>query len=947
MLMIKRNTLSSFMIGSLFIILLVTMSVFTATNVNAQEREGYEMVDYGTHKVYFPKPVIQSTTKSSSGTVSTTTGEVSEESKKTLPELNVEGLRSLDDLPRSTYENRTIHKGLRVDNTEYVPVDFLVVEDEYQSDLMLSELNISLSHLDPFVDTFLGVYNPENGMVSNYFPVNPPSVITLLLNSESHFAEGLTLDVEEWWETTNLGASNGSPSTANITREIGINEGQQRSTSITHGVGVGIEWGFTKKSDFLIAGAEWEFKNSISYNYSNNETTSFSRTYNSSITEAFTVDFGTLFPGHPYIWSIYDLVTHTKVNYAEAENFKALGPALRGSRISYGLQPYMSSQNVKIYNKTYQTVELPIFEEDLNLEIKPNNLTVSQDFQNLTLTLNWDAVPADQIADPAAPSLANNGKVAGYYVYKNGVIAALITDPTRNEWIDTKIKPNQNNSYYVRSYTINEMADIINKVVQISLPSNTVIGRVELNAAQLRDMVIGCSIPFAWDDDQLPTGERVYYAIYLGNPDAGGTIMGEFEGDDASINLDPELYDLLKENTNQSYYIVKTVLYDGSPVESEAVSLPNNFTVTDTAFLFDLPDFRGDCVTVSKGSTGSTHLIDVGFDNKVSSMLVQGNVFVRLFHTYSTHDFVEEVQTFFTDENGFAHIRDLNDTIIGSDTVSSVRISDKKEGVYLFEEQDYYGFYSYLSIEDGGMARYSNHYWHTRDNVSSIKVIGDYAYVGYEHDNYTGNIITATEDYGNGNLGSMSNKISGYLLLHGEGVYFFDYTKYRGSKVKRIKPNDVYTCNWTAMWNCGFPEDDLGSVFIIGDYGVTLYEHTDFEGKGQNNRYSVPTIHIGNDKMSSFRIYPKGVYLDEDPIFMASGNHVLAKDPGEYRFITQLGIENDSLSSIFVIGDYRVTLYTDPIFRGHSSVFTDGQYITAFEWNGTHDKISSIKIEEY
>ncbi|NBI31207.1 hypothetical protein, partial [Chengkuizengella marina] len=431
MVMFKKNTLFHFMIGLMLLVVLILFSIFSSTEVHAQEREGYEMVDYGTHKVYFPKPVIQSTTKSSSGTVSTTTGEVSEESKKDLPELNIEGLRSLSDLPTSTYENRTINHGLQVEGVAYIPVDFKV-GNAYPSDLFLSELNDALNAKDPFVDTFIGVYNEETKMVSNYFPINPPDTLTLLLNKNSYYAKGLTLDVEEWWETSNYGDSNGSKVTQSITRTTGVDNETATSAVITHGTEIEVNWSVKAKAEFGFGAFEWEVGNRYQYNYANTQESSFARTYHSSISETFTASFGELIEGHPYVWAVYDLVTRTKVNYAQAQNFKQLDNDLRNVK-DFGLTPHMSSHMVQIYNKIYSTKEIPIFDEDTNLA-KPNNLTASPDFQNLTITLNWDPVPADQMAQsPVDDDKVNNGKVAGYYVYKNDVIVATIFDPTRTQ----------------------------------------------------------------------------------------------------------------------------------------------------------------------------------------------------------------------------------------------------------------------------------------------------------------------------------------------------------------------------------------------------------------------------------------------------------------------------------------------------------------------------------
>ncbi|NBI31134.1 hypothetical protein, partial [Chengkuizengella marina] len=58
MTMIKRVTLSSSMIWMILFIILIAMIVSTSTEVHAQEREGYKMIDRGTYKVYVPEEEI-------------------------------------------------------------------------------------------------------------------------------------------------------------------------------------------------------------------------------------------------------------------------------------------------------------------------------------------------------------------------------------------------------------------------------------------------------------------------------------------------------------------------------------------------------------------------------------------------------------------------------------------------------------------------------------------------------------------------------------------------------------------------------------------------------------------------------------------------------------------------------------------------------------------------
>ncbi|NBI28165.1 hypothetical protein, partial [Chengkuizengella marina] len=58
MVVFKKNTLFHFMIGLMLLVVLILFSMFSSTEVHAQEREGYKMIDQGTYKVYVPEEEI-------------------------------------------------------------------------------------------------------------------------------------------------------------------------------------------------------------------------------------------------------------------------------------------------------------------------------------------------------------------------------------------------------------------------------------------------------------------------------------------------------------------------------------------------------------------------------------------------------------------------------------------------------------------------------------------------------------------------------------------------------------------------------------------------------------------------------------------------------------------------------------------------------------------------
>ncbi|NBI30970.1 beta/gamma crystallin-related protein, partial [Chengkuizengella marina] len=482
---------------------------------------------------------------------------------------------------------------------------------------------------------------------------------------------------------------------------------------------------------------------------------------------------------------------------------------------------------------------------------------------------------------------------------------------------------------------------------------------------QFSQLVVGCSIPFTLTDNQMPAGESTYYILYIGNPATGGIEVGKFVGKTNAINISPELYDILKDNTDEEFYVVKEVLYNDDTLRSSAVRMPGqHFTVTETSFLFSEAGFNGDCVTVSKDQSVNLNQTGYDFDNKLSSMLVQGNVWVVL---YPQANYGGYSQAFFTDEDSYAHIRDFDEMIIGSKTVSSIKVREKWHGVYTFDGPDFSGSFDLYNDEqfarDSGGHQANDWmgyqrgdvYFKKDDSISSVKVVGPYAAALYENYNWSGAYALVKENYGGPNLNSnIDNKASSISVFHGEGVWLFDIQTYRGN-YKRFLPVDAntpYNCRHSSN-ECGFPGDTLSSVLVIGDYGVTLYEHPDYNGRVQAvktfDQYSGSSGDVGDNLMSSFRVFPKGVYLGQELNF-TPGRSIIVKDPGEYRYIESIqilgnNIQDNSLSSIFIVGDYKVTLYTDPVFQGNT--------LEMYGWLGDfrshpigNDTISSLKIEE-
>ncbi|MFS1511022.1 HBL/NHE enterotoxin family protein [Chengkuizengella sp. SCS-71B] len=382
---------------------------------------------------------------------------------------------------------------------------------------------------------------------------------------------------------------------------------------------------------------------------------------------------------------------------------------------------------------------------------------------------------------------------------------------------------------------------------------------IEIKMDTFKSKVLGCSIP--WGVDNLPFEGEIYYTLYDGNPTEGGLKVGKFAGTELAITLSSELYDMLEViPPDQALYAVQEILVNGESFKLDARPISN--PLFETSFLFSESDFKGDCITVSKGQT--INLNQTGyynFDNKLSSMVVKGNVYVSLFAELNSGGSSQRV---FTDEDGYAQVSDFGGMFIGSDTVSSINVSEKKDGVYTFDGANFSGSLDIYNDEQfakdtGGLTandwmgyQRGDTYFKKDDSISSVKVIGPYAAALYENYNWSGAFALVKEDFGGPNLDSnIDNKASSISIFHGEGIWFFDIQSYRGN-YNRVTAD----CSFSP--NCGFPNDTLSSVLIIGDYGVRLYEHADYQGREQLvinfDQYTGSSGDIGDNLMSSWRI---------------------------------------------------------------------------------------------
>ncbi|NDI34633.1 hypothetical protein [Chengkuizengella sediminis] len=932
---------------SLFIFM--AMSVLAATEVHANIIEkGYVTIDRGTHKAYIPETDAP---REATGAIDL------DGHRYLLPELEEPAMISNQEpFPENTYETRTIYEGLSAAETNYIPVNFIVdsgdqnnyYSPEYFSNLAnqnISFLNTALNEYEtPGVDTFVAAYHPNTETLHSSFPAEAPNQITLLLNHNSRFAQGLTLDVEEWWRKDDEGTKdNGGTARIEYWSQIGLTVQEQQMAALTHGSGVTHNVNYGATAFGLNFGGGHQFE----YTSSSTNQTMFSRTVSEQETVRKIFELGAD-NTQDYRYAIYKLITRVKVNYADAPYFSELQQAMDNID-DFGLRLDMNSYIQEMATPVYHDMTIPIVPERPDFDV-PQLAVYNVDYGALTAELRW--------------TQSSNVDLQGYLVYKNDAIVEVIRDPSRTSWIDRRVVPGEVTDYYVRTFR-SDTIDGEEDTKIVSEESNRVSITAEVTPAMLGDLVVGCSIPFVWGvgQNQIDPGERTYYKIYIGDPSIPGssTFLGSYEGTSTSINLSAELYDELLVNPNEDFYIVREALINGQPVSSAPTRVGNDFTVTDTAFLFSNAGFNGDCITVSKDQ----FITDLGeplfnFDNKLSSMLVQGNVMVEVFDNYGDWD---RMQSIFT-EDGFAQVPDFEEKVIGSDIVSAIRVQPQTEGVYLFPGEEYYGLaqvetyrpqlgYLYgheeYELPRGNMAN---------NDIQSVKVVGSKHGVVLYDDDFGGRYSFITENWADpiaipadGGTAVGDNAASSYKILWGKGVWFCKERDFNGWCEAR---QDRWDCPFSdSDRGCSrsyqtWQNDSLSSVLVIGDYAALLYQHRDYGGRVQvikrRDSYLGSSGNVGDNAMSSFKILSKGVYLFDDRNYGHNGLSEI-HTAGEWRTIEdpEVNFPDNSLSSIIAIG-YRARLYPESGFGGTSE--TETKYDPDLSDNPIGENtVSSIKVE--
>ena len=264
--------------------------------------------------------------------------------------------------------------------------------------------------------------------------------------------------------------------------------------------------------------------------------------------------------------------------------------------------------------------------------------------------------------------------------------------------------------------------------------------------------------------------------------------------------------------------------------------------------LYSETNYSGRCshLTTNNPNLGN---LTVG-DNAVSSIRVNGSYQVKLYEDVNYGGRREEVSS--DDPN--LDIRSLGEQF------SSVKIiprqgceNEDEDGVYLYGEKDYDGPCVYLvaSLDRLETTVVGD------DNVSSVRINGDYRVELYEDENLDGRSEEVGSSDPNLDRRSLGNQFSSVRIrtttkcnnISLPGVYIYDEKDFDGNcaYLSESEPD---------LGNTAVGDDDLKSIRIVGPLYVQIHEHKNYGGRHaetSRDRRDMTTSSLGN-QFSSVRV---------------------------------------------------------------------------------------------
>lgn len=367
-------------------------------------------------------------------------------------------------------------------------------------------------------------------------------------------------------------------------------------------------------------------------------------------------------------------------------------------------------------------------------------------------------------------------------------------------------------------------------------------------------------------------------------------------------------------------------------------------------YLYEFRDYNGRCLRFN-GDVPDLRFYN--FDDAAASLWVVGDWRVTLYRDLNYTGINSSFGT--ADPN-------LSDDRIGANQVTSLRAEpvptlpgfecDGAAGIYLYQDPAYSGRCLKFTASAPDLAEYA-----FTDQASAVRVVGAYNAILYQLPDYNGSATVVPGDDPNlGNDAVGDNQVSslevrrmegppGFVCDGGAGVYLYTEENYLGTcrKIVVDRP-DLRELDF---------DNAVASLWMVGGYDAILYSDPSYQGVATAFSLSDPTLAddaVGVNQVTSIQVQRPdepatlacdggpGVYLYADPNFVGTCLRLIVDAPD----LRQYGFD-DRVSSVQARGDFKATLYSDPLFTGMATIVTDAVANLADSTVGD-DQATSLRI---
>jgi len=234
--------------------------------------------------------------------------------------------------------------------------------------------------------------------------------------------------------------------------------------------------------------------------------------------------------------------------------------------------------------------------------------------------------------------------------------------------------------------------------------------------------------------------------------------------------------------------------------------------------------------------------------------------------------------------------------------------------------------------------------------LASIRINGDYRVKLCRDINYGRPCEEINHSEANLDIRSLGEQFSSIEIMRNDGC---DDDRAAGVFLysERSQKGD---CTYTRadipdLGSRGVGDNRTSSIRINGDYKVTLFEYTNFQGRSEEVSSSDPNLDIRSlgEQYSSARVEKRvkcedttkpGIYLYSEKRYKGNCAYITA----DVADLDTTAVGNDGVRSLRIVGPFKVNLYEDRGFKGRSDEYSKDQ--DDLTWRSLGDQYSAARV---